>query len=249
MLTRAVVEAIDPLMPVRRAPDPETQGDAAWLSQRGFLDGAAGASAEAAWRDVGGSLEAHYGPPWPDTRPPDEASTRHFLSHWLLEAAADIRPAAILATSTEDPDHVAFVGVIWPSPVYPRFIVHRPPDGPVLRDGLEAFLATLGTCAVKVTRWVRAPENVALDLFLAENRTRMAVLAKDPGGDGGVQWIPQGEETAAFQFAHPGLENLDRYAAGFQGPTPGPLALARVLPRVRTNMGPGEIRDLMNAVQ
>lgn len=250
-MLRSLVAAVDPSLPELPGADPPDAAmgaDMAWLARRNLLSAeAAPATAEALWAAANEELEAAYGVPLPKPLPSEPASLRAALSHWLLASADTVEPAALVATADDDPQHVAFLGVIWPSPVFPRLIVHRPPEGPVLADGMASLLRPLGTCAVPVEEWIRAPASVALDLFIRENETRMAIVAREPEGEGGFYWIPQGEEVSAFLFEAPGTQELERYAAAFAGPSPGPFALARVLPRVRTSLGPAQIQRLLSS--
>ncbi len=170
--------------------------------------------------------------------PADLARVGADLDTLLARIAPALRPAALVAWTTEDVRRIAFLGLVWNWSAYPRLIVTRPTDE-VWDGALRSAAARLATCAYDVTAYVGAVAPVAVDLFLAENRARMYLVGSEPDLPGA--WpheVPVGEEVDVFAFAHPLVAGLDSFSAVFVGDPAPVLTFVRLLPRVRTNLSP-----------
>ena len=191
---------------------------------------------------------------WYDRTPPLVAAelTREDLVETLVglidAVAPGLEPVALVASDPNDPakgDAVAFWAVARNISPYPRIIVMRPPASDVsLAGGVEGVLGELATCAAPITRFVYAPVATAERLFLANNAARMVIVRTDPPFGTDLFYVPEGEETAYFDFTAPDLAAINQYAVLFVGPSIGLPALLRIIPQLRTNMGPRQIIDL-----
>jgi hypothetical protein len=54
-------------------------------------------------------------------------------------------------------------------------------------------------------------------------------------------WVAQGEELDYLRLNHPFTDTLERFSAVFLGPSPAMTTVMRIIPQLRTNMGPREI--------
>ncbi len=167
------------------------------------------------------------------------------LTGLIDQLAPTLEPVALIASDPNDPanpDAVAFWAVVRNLPPYPRMIVSRPPaPGVSLAGGVEGVLAGLETCAAPITRFVYAPVATAERLFLANNAARMVIVRTDPPSGTDLFYVPEGEETAYFDFSAPDLADVSQYAVLFVGPSIGVPALLRIIPSLRTNMSPRQI--------
>ena len=172
--------------------------------------------------------------------PQDEATVAADLGALFEQARRAVRPAALIAWQPEDRTQLAFQGMVWNWSAYPRLIVWRvDPDDDRVGTDLRAMARALGTCAYEVNAYVAASAPVARDLFLAENRARMYIVGSEPDLPGA--WpaeVPAGEEVDVFAFSHPLVAPVDAYSAVFVGDAAPVLTMARLLPRVRTNLSP-----------
>lgn len=172
-----------------------------------------------------------------DARPEPRALAGD-LERALARVAAAVRPIALVALAQGEGGRVAFLGLVHNWSAYPRLIVRRPSeDATLAHGGLRGVLDRLGSCAVPVRDWVTAPEATARRLFLTAEEARMYVVGSEPEGEWPLL-VEEGSETDYFAFAHPDVSGLDAFAAVFTGPSLGPATLARMLPSVRTNLGP-----------
>ena len=191
---------------------------------------------------------------WYDQTPPlvaaeltnqDLAET---LSGLIDEIAPGLEPVALVVSDPRDsinPDAVIFWAVARKVSPYPRMIVSRPPASVSLEGGVESVLGGLETCATPITRFVYAPLATAEKLFLANNAAQMVIVRTDPPSPQDLFYVPEGEETAYFDFTAPDLAGVRQYAVLFVGPSIGVPALLRIIPQLRTNMGPRQIINLV----
>lgn len=200
------------------------------------------------WREMLSGVAAWYGLE-PDTFVPDTLTTGALaegLASLIEEVAPTLDPVALVASTSEDRDRIAFWGVIRNRTVYPRVIVFRPPaEGATLQEGVQSVLPALETCAIRLERFVFAPADTAERLFLANSNARMVIVQTEPGVPYDLHYVPVGEETAYFTYRDETLEGVERYAAVFAGPAIGAAALLRIIPQLRTNMNPREIIEFV----
>ena len=259
-LVERAVHLLEPALPVlaRAGEIPLAAGDPdaetlRFLSERrllppGWTDGPLTLEL---WREMLGRLADWYGQPHGSTErgPLTLTDALVDLSRLIERVAPTLRPVALVASDPADRDRVAFWATVRNDTVYPRMIVSRPPDaGEVtLRRGVEPILGDLSTCAMPVRKFVFAPADTALMLFLSHSEARMAVVQTDSPDFAGVYYVPQGEERDHFAFQAPELEEAERYAAVFVGPSVGVTTVLRIIPQLRTNMGPREIIEFVTA--
>lgn len=162
------------------------------------------------------------------------------LATIIDDAQQNIQPVALIASADNNPNRIDFWAIIRNDGVYPRMIVVRPPTSNInLQNGAASVLPTLSSCAAPINNFIFAPANVAQQLFLSTNQSRMIVASAAPNM---LQMdVPSGQEIDFLVFNAPELNDIERYAALFPGPTLGVGAILGLIPRVRTNMSPGEI--------
>lgn len=162
------------------------------------------------------------------------------LADFISRAQQQITPVALIASSETNPNQIDFWAIIRNDGVYPRMIVVRPPISNInLQNGAAGVLPALSSCAAPINNFIFAPANVAQQLFLSTNQSRMIVASATPNN---LQMdVPSGKEIDFLVFNAPELDDTDSYAALFPGPTLGVGAILGLIPRVRTNMSPGEI--------
>lgn len=150
-----------------------------------------------------------------------------------------ITPVALIASAETDPNQIDFWAIIRNDGVYPRMIVVRPPSDITLQNGAASVLPALSSCATPLDNFIFAPASVARQLFLSTNQSSMIVASAAPAT---LQMdVPNGQEITFLDFSAPELANIERYAALFPGPSLGVGTILGLIPRVRTNMSPGEI--------
>lgn len=246
---RAAIELIEPALP-RMVIGPEPgmprsepgYGDARYLLDRSLLPAAWRPEelSRPVWQEMVRRFLAWYGlDPLRVSDPVDEAAFLADVSRVLESASAAVRPAALIAFDPGDRDRIAFWGLIWNWTVFPRLIVQRPQPGVSLAGGVEAVLPLLGTCAIRPTGFVSAPEETATRLFRSTNTAHMVLVGAAPLDENRLPYqVAEGEELAVFGFRHPEVADLDLYSAVFVGPRVHPASLLRLLPQVRSNLSP-----------
>lgn len=232
--------------------------DARFLAERNLLPVAWNPDAlePGVWSDMLNRFTAWYGlPPVAHDEPVSDADLLADLASTLERVSGVVRPVALFADLADGAGH-AFRGVIWNWSVYPRLLVFRPDSEHAFEGSPMQSMAALENCVRRIRHYFAAPVTTAQRLFLANNRAQMVIVAGEPTADAseaeasdeGVSpddwpvWVDSGDELAAFTFRHPSTADLAAYSAVFAGPSIGLGALARLLPRIRTNVSPFELR-------
>lgn len=200
------------------------------------------------WREMLRRLAAWYGVTVTPTfaAPPTRWQIISELSLLIARVGPSLNPVALVASDEQNSQQVAFWALIRNDSVYPRLIVVRPPDETVsLQRGVAAVLPYLSTCATEVRGYIFAPAPVARRLFLANNEARMVIVELEPSSLEPLRYVPEGEELAYLTFERSSLDGYQRFAALFIGPGPSLPTVLRLLPQLRTNMGPREIIDFV----
>lgn len=202
----------------------------------------------AVWREMLGRLAAWYGVTLTPTfaAAPTRWQLLSELALLIAEVGPGLRPVALVAAGEQNGQRVAFWALIRNDSVYPRLMVLRPPDDTVsLQGGVAAVLPYLSSCATEVHRYIFATAPIARRLFLANNEARMVIVELEPSSLEPLSYVPEGEELAYLTFEHAALDGYQRFAALFVGPGPSLPTVLRLLPQLRTNMGPREIVDFV----
>jgi len=161
------------------------------------------------------------------------------LADFIDTVQQHIDPVALIASAENNPNRIDFWAIIRNDGVYPRMIVVRPPTNITLQNGAASVLPALSSCATPLDNFIFAPAGVARQLFLSTNQSSMIVASAAPEN---LQMdVSSGQEIAFLDFSAPELANIERYAALFPGPSLGVGTILGLIPRVRTNMSPGEI--------
>ncbi|MDZ7800689.1 MAG: hypothetical protein U5K81_07850 [Trueperaceae bacterium] len=196
------------------------------------------------------ALARAYDTPWEEAvqdggAGPSDAALRR----WQRAAAERVRPYAILVEEEGDEGRLAFLGAYWTSPVIDRLRVVRPPGDGSVATTPGAILDALETCAVEVEEWIVGGPALARRLLSASDGPTMLVVGRRQEGGMVRAWIGPDEVLAALQFEHPATRELTSFSAWFSGSGPGPVALARALPGVRSSMGPRALLRLVRGIR
>lgn len=238
---RLVEPALPPLVVAAAIPVSETDpaaDEVRYLAERRLLPPGwtADALTPAAWHEMTARFLAWYGlaATIPEEPPPDDRGLAHALGRVLERVGDAVRPAAVVVPADPAAGEPGFRGLVWNWTIFPRLVVFPPPSPGERR---EASIAAMETCARRIRHWFAAPGAVARDLFERAGSARMVVLGAEVAGSG-AWWVPAGEELDVLTFDHPRVQEVEAYAALFDGPVVGVAQLARLLPRVRTNVSP-----------
>lgn len=253
-LLRRATELLEPALPVLRgAPDtgglvPGEPGfdDVLYLASRTLLPPSwqPGALDGALWADMLASLAALYqvAPPTPSSDAPSFGEAAGDLATLIGRVAPTLEPVALIALSDSDASRIGFLAVIRNDSIYPRLIVMRPPEAPFdLRRGVAPVLPMLETCAMTLNKFISARESTASRLYLANSAAQMVVVDIGVSSQFAPHWVAQGEEVDYLRLSHPFTETLERFSVVFLGPSPAITTVLRIIPQLRTNMGPREI--------
>ncbi|MDZ7704345.1 MAG: hypothetical protein U5L04_07685 [Trueperaceae bacterium] len=237
-------------LPAALSPDDPVFDTAIFLAERGLLpqNWQPDTLAPAVWQTMLERVAAWYEPrPSVDVGDDETLSLGNLvadLSRLITAVTEGLEPLALIATDPGDRNAITFWAVIRNQGVYPRMVVVSPNAVAISLNGDPTrALPYLATCAVPLENYVTAPADVARQLFLANTDAEMVVAYSDPPALYNYR-VPGGDAIAFLEFDAPLLEDIDRYAALFLGEGPGPLAITRLVSRVRTNMGPGQIMGL-----
>ena len=171
------------------------------------------------------------------------------IGDWLAAAAGEVHTQAFLVTATREREAVRHAAVHWNSPLVPRLRVVRLPEDRVRPGNRDDVLDLLGTCAVAVDEWVSAPEPVVATFLRDHLETFMLVTARDASGAAVERWVPPERMLDALRFEDPVTEDLSAFDAWFAGEGPGILAVTRLLPSLRSSLGPGDLLALFRAAR
>lgn len=248
---RAAIEAVEPMWPRVRVvrerdlqlPDAHPDRDALrFLRERDLI--ASDTAVDPVTLDVWSALlrtltDGVRQTALPAGDPSDVDALRNDIEAFAGKYAAAVRPLALIARSTQAPNDVSFLGLVWNYSPYPRLMVYRPNDTQRVEADPLVLAASLATCAVPVNQYVSAPEPEARALFVSHPDVRMFVVASEPDMRG--RWpfeVERGREAQVFAFDHPIVDDLQAFSAVFVGDSAPVLSLLRVLPSLRTNVSP-----------
>ncbi|MEZ4629794.1 MAG: hypothetical protein R2880_03605 [Deinococcales bacterium] len=155
------------------------------------------------------------------------------------------RAVALVAANNRRQNDLAFLGLIRLGGVYPRLIVVRPPLVTIdINQSLKNVFPYLENCAIKLENYIYAPSDTARQLFLAHNDSKMYIVALAPEDLAESFNVPLGDEVSYFEYQAALLAQSQKFVAVFEGRAPNPLQITRMLPQIRTNMGPREILSM-----
>ncbi len=181
--------------------------------------------------------------------PLDPTSDVQALRAWAVLAARGVR-AYGLFVEDETGGRIVAAGAYWVSPLVSRLQVVRldaPIDG---RTPDAEALAAVGSCHVGVRDWIVIPSEVANDLLRASEEVQVYLVASGGPDEQPVRrWLDGAELLEAASFVHPATAGLGGFSAWFVGSGPGPLVLARALPKVRATLGPGDLWELIRGIR
>ncbi len=255
-LLKRAVELLEPsLPPLQRVTDLPVPADDpdrptfAYLADRELLspNWSAGTFSFDAWTAALAKLASWYELPAPTLRDrnPSGSDLIRSLEPILEAAGAYLDPVAIFAYDPADPARIAFWATLR-NGVYPRLVVVHPPTEPLnVSEDVTGAMARLSNCVVSLQNYVYASADTAEQLFIANNESRMVVLATEPPSAQELLEAPSGDETAYLTFRAPEVADKERYTALFLGPSVGFGTMLRLIPRLRTNMSPQAILDFV----
>ena len=195
-----------------------------------------------------------YGVPWPATvgqEAQGDAAAAADVADWVRSASGSVSAYGVFVRDRSLGAIVA-AGTYWTSPLLDRLEVRKlegPWPGSMPNTRL---LASAGSCQVRARTWLELPIELVEEMTTADERADdeayVYLVANVPGGEPARRWIGVDELVAAVTFDHPATRDAVSFHAWFAGPTIDPVALARALPRVRSNLGPralwGLVQDL-----
>lgn len=250
---RRAVELVEPAYPVTHAgADERVSNDAPgaqharWLARRGFLPDGWPAELDAAgWTEILRHVQGRYDAGRVEVEGTLQREAILADVGATLRAVHEaIRPLALFATELEDPEAIAFRGVIWNWTPHPRFLIFEP-EGRLGEGGdPRPALERIGTCALRPGAYLVADEETAASLYLGSEQSRMRILAVTPPREG-VELpldVPSGAESSFLRFEAPKLQGVRIAAVAFEGPGPGILQTLDLLGDTQSNVHPLRLR-------
>lgn len=168
---------------------------------------------------------------------------------WASVAAESVRAYGVFVRDA-DAGRIVAAGAYWVSPLVTRLHVVRLPNDASSRLPDQALLDAVGSCEVEVDEWIEIPIDLA-DRLIARSDGAQAYLAwMEPGRSSAERrWIDVDALLEAAAFRHPATSGLSSFSAWFVGSGPGPVALGRALPRVRSSLGPRDLWTLIRGIR
>lgn len=184
----------------------------------------------------------------PDPREPTQWYTKQEIindiltTFELLKDAGKNEGVAIIAGKDRAANELSFLSLVRLTGPYPRMLVYNPPRDEVIdiNSSLTNVFPYLENCLYELDDYIYANATTAQKLFITNNQSQMYILNTEPKVMDGVYLVPQGQEIDYFEYTADVLQGSDRFVALFDGPTPNPFTIARLMSSVRTNMTPNE---------
>ena len=133
--------------------------------------------------------------------------------------------------------------LVWNWSSFPRLIVFDPELGGSRDASTERAIASLENCVRDIDHWFSVDEAAARQLLSRELRSRMVVVGTEPDRpDLTPWWVPVGEELDVLAYEHTAVRDLDAFSVVFTGDPLPFTAWLRLLPNVRTNASPVDLR-------
>jgi hypothetical protein len=168
---------------------------------------------------------------------------------WTRRAAGSVRAYGLFVRD-EPSGRIVAAGTYWASPLLPRLRVVRL-EAHVDADRPDAaLLRAVSGCVVPVREWIVIPAGL-LASTLQEDADADVLLAA-PSRRGGPplrRWLRGDDLLEAVTFQHIATADLDAFSAWFAGEGPGPMALTRALPQLRSSLGPRDLWALLRDVR
>ncbi len=184
----------------------------------------------------------------PDPREPTTGYTKQEIIDDLLATfnhlidAGKNEGVAIVAAKDRSATDLSFLALVRLTGPYPRMLVYNPPidEGIDIKNSIKNVFPYLENCLYELDDYIYSNATTAQKLFITNNQSQMYILNTQPKVMDSVFLVPQGKEIDYFEYTAPELQGSQRYVALFDGPTPSPLTIARLISNVRTNMTPTE---------
>lgn len=162
------------------------------------------------------------------------------LAQISLKLKEVLEPILLVASENRRADSLSFLSLIHLQGPYPRLIILRPLEGIDISRRLQTLFPLLNTCVSTIEKYVYAPQDTATRLFFSTNEAASYIVYSEPRNVGRLA-VPAGEEVSFFQFKQDSLAGVERFSVVFAGNSPGAGAIISMLPRLRTNLGAGDI--------
>jgi hypothetical protein len=168
---------------------------------------------------------------------------------WTNRAARQVAAYGLFVRD-EGSGTIVAAGAYWASPLLPRLHVvrlDRPVD--VARPD-DRLMARVGGCALRVDEWIEIPAELLLRTIRED--AEASVLLAAPSEEAGPPirlWLRGEDLLEAVTFRHIATFDLDAFSAWFAGEGPGPVALTRALPQLRSSLGPRDLWALLRDVR
>ena len=160
----------------------------------------------------------------------------------LMRTAGKNEGVAVVAAKDRSANELSFLALVRLAGPYPRMLVYNPPVDEIIdiNSSLTNVFPYLENCLYELDDYIYANASTAQRLFISNNESKMYILNTEPKVLDGYYLVPQGEEINYFEYTADVLQGSERYVALFDGPTPNPFTIARLMSSVRTNMTPNE---------
>ena len=217
-----------------------------YLDERNLLAGEweSGTLSSGVWHHVLRTWTSWYGLDPPDVALP---TTRSALIQAVGEVetkvAEQLRPALLYAPHRGEANSIAFRALIWNWSIYPRLIVYPSlsrDDGPI---HVQRAIETMESCVVRIRHWIALSESAARRLYMTHRPSRMVVVGTEPNvPELTPWWVPVGQELDVLAYDHPAIRHLDVFSVVFVGEPLPFTGWLQLLPHVRTNASPIDLR-------
>lgn len=198
------------------------------------------------WRDLKNNLRAWYDlPPLGVTTMGSAEQLVQELSSLSQQISAKVDPVLIVASENRRADTLSFLSLMHLQSPYPRLIILRPLENIDISRRIQNLFPLVSTCVFQVENYVYAPQATATRLFFANTDAESYIVSSEPR-DVAPLAIPLGQEVSYFQFNQSALEGVERFSVVFAGSNVGAMTVVRMLPQLRTNLGPRDIMGFFN---
>lgn len=229
-------------------PTSAAYASAEYLLQRGLLPSdfsSSNFSAET-WRDMKNNLRAWYDlPALGLTAIGSVEQLVQELSSLSQQISAKVEPVLIVASENRRADTLSFLSLMHLQSPYPRLIILRPLENIDISRRIQNLFPLVSTCVFQVENYVYAPQSTATRLFFSNTDAESYIVSSEPHNVAPLA-IPIGQEVNYFQFNPSELEGIERFSVVFAGSNVGAMTVVRMLPQLRTNLGPRDIMGFFN---
>lgn len=219
-----------------------------YLIQRGLLPSNFSSSnfTAATWRDMKNKLLAWYDlPALGLTALGSSEKLIQELASLSQQVGAQLEPVLIVASEDRRADTLSFLSLMHLQSPYPRLIILPPLENIDISNRIQTLFPLVSTCVFNIENYVYAPQATATRLFFSNTEAESYIVSSEPHNVAPLA-IPIGQEIHYFQFNIPELAGVERFSVVFAGSNVDAMTVVRMLPQLRTNLGPRDIMRFFN---